>query len=97
VVAMAGARLIELLTEKRQRLLLIALFVLIVLQFSVSRATRLSPDPLAIAAMVRPLRVGLVWAAAAAFVLRRELGERAASGAAWVRPVTAHAADVTDV
>jgi len=75
VVAMAGARLIELLTEKRQRLLLIALFALIVLQFSVSRATRLSPDPLAIAAMVRPLRVGLVWAAAAAFVLRRELGE----------------------
>lgn len=72
-VAIAAARLIAILAERRERLLLASLAGLVVLQFFVSGQTRLSHNPAALAATVRPMRLGLVWAIAALLMLRREL------------------------
>ncbi|MBI3492852.1 MAG: hypothetical protein HY047_13905 [Acidobacteria bacterium] len=73
VVAIAAAGLITVLAERRQRLLLTLLVGLVVLQFCVSGGTRLSPDPDALARSVRPVWLGMTWALAAAFMVRREL------------------------
>jgi hypothetical protein len=75
MIAIAAAQLVAILMERRQRILLTSLLGLVALQFFVSRETRLSHDPLAIAVVVRPLRLGMVWAIAAAFTLRHELAQ----------------------
>jgi hypothetical protein len=75
-VAVAAAGLIDVLIERRHRLLLVLLFALVVLQFCVSRETNLSHHPRALAAMFRPMRVGFAWTIAVMFSLRRELTGR---------------------
>ena len=72
IVAIAATRLLAVLAERRQRILLTSLCGLIALQFCVSGGTRLSYNPAALAAMVRPMRLGMVWTIAMVFILRRE-------------------------
>ena len=73
VVAIAAARLITVLAEQRQRLLLALLLGLVALQFCVSGGTRLSPNPAELARAVRPVWLGAMWVMAVAFALRRQL------------------------
>jgi hypothetical protein len=75
IVSIAAARLVEVLSERRQRILLTALFGLVVLQFCVSGGTRLSRNPAALAAAVRPIRLGAIWVIVAAYAVRRELAD----------------------
>jgi len=73
VVAIAAARLITVLAEQRQRLLLALLLGLVAIQFCVSGGTRLSPNPAELARAVRPAWLGAMWVMGVAFVLRRQL------------------------
>lgn len=73
VVAIAAARLIMVLAEHRQRLLLTLLAGLVVLQFCVSGGTRVSPHPEELARAVHPVWLGAAWVLTATVVLRREI------------------------
>jgi hypothetical protein len=75
VVAVATARLIAVLAERRQRFLLASLCGMVVLQYCVTDQNGLTHDPAAIAAIVRPIRLGTAWVIVAAFILRRELAQ----------------------
>jgi hypothetical protein len=72
-IALAATSLITVLLERRQRLLLLALLGLVILQLLISQETPLSRHPAALAAAVRPLWLGTLWSLWAAFALRQDV------------------------
>jgi pimeloyl-ACP methyl ester carboxylesterase len=76
IVVIAAAQLVTTLSERRHYLLLASLVGLVVVQYVVTPNNGLPFDPAAIAARLRPIRLGTLWTVAAAFMLRRELAER---------------------
>ncbi len=76
IVAVATGQLVVTLSERRQYLLLASLIALIVLQYAITPMNGLIVDGPALAATVRPIRLGTAWTIVAAITLRRQVMQR---------------------
>jgi len=76
VVLVAAAQVLALLIDGRKAVLIALLFGLVILQYCVTPINAFRIDSASVAAMTKPIRVGTIWAIAAAIALRRPLVER---------------------